>query len=72
MYKAEFFSSGLERSEAMIDASNGSATKTSKSTVVTVNTQNPAKEAGEIEANMLDANKILLRHQIIEYLILCR
>lgn len=56
MYKAEFFSNGLERSEAMIDASNGSAKKTSKSTVVTVNTQNPAKEAGEIEANMVDAN----------------
>ena len=56
MYKVEFFSNGLERSEAIIDESNGSAKKTGKSTVVTVNTQNPAKEAGEIEANMVDAN----------------
>ena len=56
MYKAEFFSNDLEKSEATIDAVNGSAKNTSKSTVTTANPPKHAKAAGDTESNMADAN----------------
>ena len=57
MYKAEFFSNGVPKSEAMIDAINGSVKNTSKSTVTTANPPKHANAAGETWSNMADAKK---------------